>query len=116
MKCNNNHEMAERRGSTQIDEGGVSITLDDVRIFTCKKCGVETPAIPKMEALFREVARPVRWVSKHARSVRNDCCGSTDDLNCKCCDTGATVRTDYEQCQTTLERKPHTGPVSPCGR
>lgn len=57
MKCNNGHEMKERQGSTQIDEGGVTITLDDVRIFSCKACGVETPAIPKMEALFREVAR-----------------------------------------------------------
>lgn len=57
MKCNNNHEMTSRRGATQIDEGGVTIVLEDVRIFTCKQCGIETPAIPKMEALFREVAR-----------------------------------------------------------
>ena len=77
MKCYNGHEMTERRGRPQIDEGGVRIVLDDVRIFTCKKCKVETPAIPKMEALFKEVAhtlarkrqrmmpQEVRFLRKH---------------------------------------------------
>ncbi|MBC7792411.1 MAG: helix-turn-helix domain-containing protein [Clostridia bacterium] len=48
--------MQESRGDTVLDEGGVLITLHDVRLFSCSECGVETPAIPKMEALFREVA------------------------------------------------------------
>lgn len=58
MKCESCGEkkMGERRGDVEIDEGGVKLALQDVRIFTCPKCGHETHAIPMMEGLFRAVA------------------------------------------------------------
>jgi putative transcriptional regulator len=56
MRCECGHETTERRGNVVMDEGGVKITLEEVRIFTCPRCGEEAHAIPRMEALFREVA------------------------------------------------------------
>lgn len=56
MKCNQGHTMTEKVGTTTIEEHGVRIALRDVRIFKCAQCGIETPAIPKMESLFREAA------------------------------------------------------------
>ena len=75
MKCNEGHEMKERRGTTTLEESGVEIELRDVRIFSCDKCGVETPAIPKMEALFREASHrlaeaPNRLGPKEIRFLR----------------------------------------------
>jgi putative zinc finger/helix-turn-helix YgiT family protein len=56
MRCECGQETKEKRGTVIIDEGGVKITLEDVRIFTCPNCGEETHSIPRMEALFQEIA------------------------------------------------------------
>ncbi len=56
MKCECGEKLTERIGDVEIDEGGVKVTLQGVRIFTCPKCKREMHTIPKMEALFREIA------------------------------------------------------------
>src|SRR5688500_10533539 len=75
MKCECGNEMTERRGNTLLDEGGVKITLEDVRIFSCPACGNETPSIPRMESLFREVAlelaaKPEKLMPQEIRFLR----------------------------------------------
>lgn len=57
MKCDDcGEKLTERIGDTEMDEGGVKVKLEGVRIFTCPKCKREMHTIPKMEALFREIA------------------------------------------------------------
>ncbi len=56
MKCDCGEQMKESRGDVTMDEGGIKIALEDVRVFACPGCGNETHSIPKIEALFREVA------------------------------------------------------------
>ena len=55
MKCDDcGEKLTERIGDAEMDEGGVKVKLEGVRIFTCPKCKRAMHTIPKMEALFRE--------------------------------------------------------------
>ena len=67
MKCNKGHEMSERRGDTTIEECGVEIELQDVRLFRCVQCAIETPAISRVEKLFREVAHALAGSANRLR-------------------------------------------------
>lgn len=46
MKCTNNHETEERIGDIEFElSSRVTVKLLGARIFTCKECGSESPAV-----------------------------------------------------------------------
>jgi putative zinc finger/helix-turn-helix YgiT family protein len=76
MKCEQcGSTLSERRGEVEIDEGGVIIKLEGVRIFECPNGDPAVHAIPKMEALFHRVAlelarKPQRLMPEEIRFLR----------------------------------------------
>ncbi|MDQ7797886.1 MAG: type II toxin-antitoxin system MqsA family antitoxin [Candidatus Edwardsbacteria bacterium] len=58
MKCPScRSEMVKRKGNYLYTESGLNrITLNNVEICNCKKCGEQTVSIPKIEELHRVIA------------------------------------------------------------